>query len=104
MDFQVEAIAATQEMDGIRSTDPEHVFFDSFIDEEVMAAVEALPREFREAVVLGDIEGLSYNEIAEVLDVPIGTVKSRLYRGRRQLARALRDYGLTMGYLREGGP
>jgi DNA-directed RNA polymerase specialized sigma24 family protein len=36
--------------------------------------------------------------------VPIGTVKSRLYRGRRQLARALRDYGLTMGYLREGGP
>jgi RNA polymerase sigma-70 factor (ECF subfamily) len=62
--------------------------------------VSRLPDDFREAVVLSDLEGLSYNEIAEVMDIPIGTVKSRLYRGRRLLAKALHDYALEMGYIR----
>lgn len=82
--------------------DPERAFFDSFVDAEVAAAVDRLPEEFREAVVLSDLEGLAYAEIAEVLGVPLGTVKSRLYRGRRLLQEALYDYAVEMGYLREG--
>jgi RNA polymerase sigma-70 factor (ECF subfamily) len=100
LEYNTEAVASAVALDEIRSVDPERAFFDSFVDDEVLAAVEQLPDEFREAVVLSDIEGLSYNEIAEVLAVPIGTVKSRLYRGRRLLGQALRDYAVDMGYLR----
>jgi RNA polymerase sigma-70 factor, ECF subfamily len=81
---------------------PDRSFFDSFIDEEVIAAVEALPPEFREVVVLSDVEGLSYAEIVEVTGLPLGTVKSRLFRGRRQLQRALYDYARDMGLVRGG--
>lgn len=102
LDFNAEAISATAALDEIRASDPEKTFFDSFVDEEVLAAVNALPGEFREAVVLSDFEGMSYNEIAEVMGVPVGTVKSRLYRGRRQLGKALHDYALDMGYVRGG--
>jgi RNA polymerase sigma-70 factor (ECF subfamily) len=100
LDFNLEAVASVNALDEIRQQDPEQQFFDSFIDEEVMAAVERLPHEFREAVVLSDIEGLSYQEIADVLGVPLGTVKSRLYRGRRLLAQSLQQYALDMGYIR----
>jgi RNA polymerase sigma-70 factor (ECF subfamily) len=100
LDYQAEAVASAAVLDEIRTADPERAFFDSFVDDEVIVAVERLPDEFREAVVLSDIEGLSYAEIAGVLDVPIGTVKSRLYRGRRLLGRALQDYAIEMGYLR----
>ena len=87
---------------GKEAADPERAFFDSFVDEEVLAAVERLPPEFREAVVLSDLEGLGYGEIADILKVPMGTVKSRLYRGRKLLAKALRDYAVEMGWLRSG--
>jgi RNA polymerase sigma-70 factor (ECF subfamily) len=80
--------------------DPARAFFSSFIDEEVVRAVDALPSEFREAVVLSDIEGLNYNEIAHVLNIPKGTVKSRIFRGRRLLQKALHDYAHEMGYAR----
>ena len=102
LDVAVEAIAAADVLEEIRLQDPERIFFDSFIDEEVNAAVHNLPLEFRDAVILSDIEGMSYNEIAQILDVPVGTVKSRLYRGRRLLANALRDYATEMGYIRGG--
>ena len=102
LDFNVEAFSSAIELDEIREADPEQAFFDSFVDDEVTAADERLPDEFREAVILSDIEGLSYQEVADVLAVPIGTVKSRLYRGRRLLGRALRDYALDMGYIRGG--
>ena len=101
LDFRVEAVASTAALDEIRTRDPERAFFDSFIDAEIVDAVAALPEEFRDAVVLSDLESLSYNEIAEVLAIPIGTVKSRLYRGRRLLAQKLRQYALDMGYIRE---
>lgn len=81
-------------------SDPEHRFFDSFIDQEVIRAVERLPADFREVVVLSDIEGLSHAEIADIVDVPLGTVKSRLHRGRRQLQRELYEYAVEMGYIR----
>jgi RNA polymerase sigma-70 factor (ECF subfamily) len=102
LDHAVEALAGARTLGEIRTEDPERSFFDSFVDAEVEAAVARLPLEFHDAVVLSDIEGLSYNEIAEVLGVPVGTVKSRLYRGRRLLAQALREYATEMGYIRGG--
>src|SRR5712675_1061557 len=61
-------------------------------DAEVKDALETIPEQFRMAVILADIEGFSYKEIAEILDVPIGTVMSRIHRGRRQLQKLLWDY------------
>jgi RNA polymerase sigma-70 factor (ECF subfamily) len=100
IDADVEALAATTAFTEIQAADPEKAFFNSFVDEEVMRAIDALPEAFREAVVLSDLEGLSYPELADVLGVPVGTVKSRLYRGRRLLQQALYAYALEMGYLR----
>jgi len=68
-----------------------------FTDDEVKAALESLPEGFRLAVLLADVEGFSYKEIAEIMDVPIGTVMSRLHRGRRALQKALAEYGLERG-------
>ncbi|HUF69550.1 MAG TPA: sigma-70 family RNA polymerase sigma factor [Longimicrobiales bacterium] len=102
LDVAVEAMAGAKVLAEIRNEDPERRFFDSFIDAEVDAAIARLPDEFRQAVVLSDLEGLSYNEVAHVMDVPVGTVKSRLYRGRRLLAAALRDYATEMGYIAGG--
>jgi len=62
--------------------------------------VDALPEEYRTAVVLSDLEGLSYDEIAEAMGVPVGTVKSRLFRGRRRLQEALYRYAEEMGHVR----
>ena len=64
---------------------------DRFVDEDVKAAVEALPENFRIPVLLADVEGFSYKEIAKIMDVPIGTVMSRLHRGRKALQKALWD-------------
>jgi RNA polymerase sigma-70 factor (ECF subfamily) len=84
----------------VGDANPEGTFFDSFLDEEITRAIAALPPEYRSAVVLSDVQGLRYAEIAEVLRVPEGTVKSRLFRGRRILQRKLRGYAVDMGYLR----
>lgn len=83
------------------TSNPEREFFDSFVDDEVIRAIEALPPDFREVVVLSDVEGLNYAEIADVVGTPLGTVKSRLFRGRRLLERQLVDYAREMGYLAE---
>ena len=80
-------------------SDPEGAFFEAIVDEEILAAIDALPGEYRMAVVLSDLEDLSYNEIAEVMEIPVGTVKSRLFRGRRQLQEQLHEYALEMGYV-----
>jgi RNA polymerase sigma-70 factor, ECF subfamily len=68
-----------------------------FTDTDVKAAIEALPETFRMAVLLADVEGFSYKEIAEITDVPIGTVMSRIHRGRKALQKALVDRGSTRG-------
>lgn len=81
-------------------TDPEGAFYESFIDEKVVEAIEALPDEYRTSVMLSDVQGMRYAEIASVLGVPEGTVKSRLFRGRRILQRKLRAYAAEMGYIR----
>lgn len=83
----------------VLGVDPEGEFFDSLVDDRIVEAIEALPEEFRTAVVLSDIEGLAYAEIAELMELPVGTVKSRLFRGRRQLQQALYDYAVEEGYI-----
>lgn len=87
-----------------RERDPEGAFWDQVVDGEVLAAIDRLPDEFREAVVLSDLEELPYAEVAKVLDVPIGTVKSRLFRGRRLLQKALFDYAVEQGVITGSGP
>jgi len=86
----------------LKETDPEGEFFDSIVDAEVLKAIDALPEEYRTAVVLSDLEGLPYQEIAEMMDVPVGTVKSRLFRGRRKLQKVLYRYAVEMGYIPAG--
>ena len=66
-------------------------------DDEVKTAIESLPDAFRIAVILADVEGFSYKEIADITEVPIGTVMSRLHRGRKALQKALAEYGLQRG-------
>ena len=83
----------------VQALDPEGDFFESIVDDRIIAAIEELPEEYRTAVVLSDIEGLPYAEIASLMDVPVGTVKSRLFRGRRRLQEVLYDYAVEMGYI-----
>ena len=75
----------------------EDELMDSFSEAEVKNAIEDLPENYRMAVLLADVEGFSYKEIAEILDIPIGTVMSRLHRGRKALQKALWDYATTHG-------
>jgi len=84
----------------VGDADPEGTFYDSFVDEEIMRAIDALPEEYRTAVLLSDLHGLKYAEIAEILAVPEGTVKSRLFRGRRILQGKLVKYAVEMGYVK----
>ena len=70
---------------------------DSFTDDAVKAALESLPDPFRIAVLLADVEGFSYKEIAEITEVPIGTVMSRIHRGRRALQKALLEFAQNRG-------
>ncbi|MDB4882508.1 MAG: hypothetical protein JWL95_1274 [Gemmatimonadetes bacterium] len=86
--------------DAVGEADPEGRFYDSFLDDEIIRAIDSLPDEYRAAVVLSDIQELRYAEIAQILGIPEGTVKSRLFRGRRLLQRTLRDYAETMGYVK----
>jgi RNA polymerase sigma-70 factor, ECF subfamily len=97
---QLDAIEPRLFFHDLAERDPEGEFFNELVDERILAAVDTLPTEFREAVVLSDMEGMSYAEIAQALGVPIGTVKSRLFRGRRLLQHALYDYAVEAGYLK----
>jgi RNA polymerase sigma-70 factor (ECF subfamily) len=70
---------------------------DTFTDDVVKSALEELPEAFRMAVLLADVEGFSYKEISEITDVPIGTVMSRIHRGRRALQKTLHEVATTRG-------
>jgi RNA polymerase sigma-70 factor (ECF subfamily) len=80
-------------------TSAESEVLDRIPDEDVKKALEALPEGFRMAVLLADVEGFSYKEIAEIMDVPIGTVMSRLPRGRRALEKGLYDVAEERGLI-----
>ncbi len=73
-------------------TSAEDAFLNSVTDDAVKAAIEAIPENFRIAVLLADVEGFAYKEIAEILEVPIGTVMSRIHRGRKALEKQLHEY------------
>ncbi len=83
---------------------PEEEFLANVLDEHVQVAMDELPPDYRMVVVLADLENFSYKEIAEILEVPVGTVMSRLYRGRRLLEAAMLHYAREHGYLRAGEP
>jgi RNA polymerase sigma-70 factor (ECF subfamily) len=72
----------------------EDELLDRFTDTEVKEAIESLPESFRLAVLLADVEGFAYKEIAEILDIPIGTVMSRLHRGRKALQKRLYQFAV----------
>jgi RNA polymerase sigma-70 factor (ECF subfamily) len=80
---------------------PERVLLERSVSDDVQRALDNLPDDFRTAVVLCDVQGLSYKEIAEIMQTPVGTVMSRLFRGRKLLAAALREFALAEGYVRE---
>ncbi len=75
----------------------EEDLLETYTDDEVKAAIESLPEQFRMAVLLADVEGFSYKEIAEILDIPIGTVMSRLHRGRKGLQKKLWEFAVERG-------
>ncbi|HEY7634126.1 MAG TPA: sigma-70 family RNA polymerase sigma factor [Gemmatimonadales bacterium] len=102
--MDLEAIEPHALYRAVEQTDPEGAFFSKIVDAKVLEAIDALAPEFREVLVLSDIEGMRYAEIAETLQVPVGTVKSRLFRARRQLQAALYAHAVEMGYIkpREG--
>src|SRR5262249_6202931 len=80
----------------------EEDLLETYTDDEVKSAIESLPEQFRMAVLLADVEGFSYKEIAEILDIPIGTVMSRLHRGRKGLERRLVDFAEAQNLLPSG--
>jgi len=88
--------ASTDATEGLRSAEVEALA--AITDSEVVDAMTSLPEEFRLAVYLSDVEGFAYKEIAEIMDTPVGTVMSRLHRGRKLLREKLADYAAERGF------
>ena len=86
------------------SRSAEDELLDGLTSGEVRDAIESLPESYRVAVLLADVEGFAYKEIAEILDVPIGTVMSRLHRGRKRLREMLQTFGEARGLVDSDSP
>jgi RNA polymerase sigma-70 factor (ECF subfamily) len=104
----VEEFSIYGRMGGIEAANaertPETEVLESMPDEVVKDALESLPEQFRMAVLLADVEGFSYKEIADIMGVPIGTVMSRLHRGRKQLHKRLSEFARDRGLLPDAEP
>jgi len=83
------------------SEDPAKAVLAKFAEEDIVRVMDRLPDGFRETVILSDLQGLTYEEIAENLNIPMGTVRSRLNRGRRQLQKALWESAVQSGYIKQ---
>lgn len=83
------------------ASNPEQFLFDRLLSDDVLRAIDELPIDFRLVVILADLQDFSYNEIAEIVGCPVGTVMSRLYRGRKLLQKKLKDYALESGMISE---
>ncbi|MBN1213026.1 MAG: sigma-70 family RNA polymerase sigma factor [candidate division Zixibacteria bacterium] len=91
-----------KQMDSLdQDGDPEQVLFSKIFDDDVKKAIEELPDDFKMVVILSFLEGFSYQEIAEITDLQLGTVKSRLHRGRKLLQKKLYDYAIKNGYIKD---
>ena len=80
---------------------PEQILFSQIVEDDVKKVMDSLPQEFKMVVILSFIEDCSYKEIAEIMDTNIGTVKSRLHRGRTMLQKALYEYAKKRGFVKE---
>jgi len=105
------AVAEQESTDGVlihakaqSQLTPEELLVQQSLSEDVERALAAIPKDFRIAVVLCDVEGFSYKEISEILECPVGTVMSRLYRGRRLLQNELREFAKSQGLIKEDTP
>ncbi len=83
------------------AANPEQYFFDRLLSDDILQAIDSLPIDFRLVVILADLQEFSYKEIAEILGCPVGTVMSRLYRGRKLLQKMLKHYATESGVLKE---
>src|SRR5450432_3311394 len=82
-----------------QASDPERFLFDRLLSDDVLRAIDSLPIDFRMVVILADLQEFSYKEIADILACPVGTVMSRLFRGRKLLQKMLRDYAAGLGVI-----
>ena len=96
-DIMVDRFISARHVRALR--DPEGTFFDQLLSDEVVEALDKVPVDFRMVVILADIQGFAYKEIAEIVGCPVGTVMSRLFRGRRILQKHLYEYAIAEGVL-----
>ena len=83
----------------LEGNDMRKQFYNDLLEDEVVKAMDSITEEFRTIIILSDLEGLTYEEISEMLDIPLGTVRSRLHRARKNLQVKLRKFAIAKGYL-----
>jgi len=102
-DDELESLAAARAHNAARVAGVDDMYSRLDLGPAIQAAIEQLDTSFRDVVVLSDVEGFSYEEIAEMLGIPLGTVRSRLFRARRQLQESLMVYAIDAGFARANG-
>jgi RNA polymerase sigma-70 factor (ECF subfamily) len=100
----VDTIAPLRTFDGLQDADPEGTFFDRLVDDDVQRAIAELPSAYREVLELIVVEDLRYEDTARILALPVGTIKSRLFRARKMLQARLYDYAVSAGVIKRGAP